>query len=211
VVPDEPSQQSPQRQRLKAVEEPEGSSKVSETASESELIGDTGPGFDSAAAPPPPSGPAALSVPELVPAVDEQQIRDLLLTGGDGLHLLFGVGELDWVMTQRDLERIAPPLTRIINRYEPLARVAGQSDFLLVAFGSGMYAWRSMLERQAVLQAREAEQAGQEARLVPERPEPGAGAVNPASVAEIPDDYETYAERLARTRAPQSTQPKPEE
>jgi hypothetical protein len=160
------------------------------------FLGDTGPGFDPRKAPEPPAAP---ELPEPVLLVEEDTIRSLLLNGGDMAHTIAGVGELDWAMTERDLERIAPPLTRIVNRYPAVARVAGRSDEAAVAIGVGMYSWRSMIERRAVLEAQERQAPAQPAPRGPGEPRPQPGAFDP-SAAEPTDGYQTFAERLAQTR-----------
>jgi hypothetical protein len=77
------------------------------------------------------------------------------------LHMLAGVAEKDWLMTVADLDRIAPPLTRIANRYEPALRLSPLADPLLVAHGFALYGWRSALERKRALRdAEEQEPAG---------------------------------------------------
>jgi hypothetical protein len=91
---------------------------------------------------------------EPAPRWEQETIEQLLLGTGSGLHYMVGVGERDWSMTQTDLKRIAPPLTRICNRYEGIMRYAPMADPLLVAHGVVLYAWRSELERQRVLKDR---------------------------------------------------------
>lgn len=119
-----------------------------------------------------------------LPEIPEDKVRSVLFVGGDGLHAIAGVGEYDWVMTQRDLERIAPPLTRILNRYDAAKVAAGYSDELSVVVGFGLYGWRSMLERVAVLRAQEAG-APTQREAAPSRPAP-APAPPPAPPAQTP-------------------------
>jgi hypothetical protein len=83
-----------------------------------------------------------------LPGWEQETIEQFLRGTGAGLHMLAGVGERDWLMTQADLERIAPPLTRIANRYEPALRLSPIADPLLVAHGFALYGWRSALERK---------------------------------------------------------------
>jgi hypothetical protein len=137
----------------------EDSSAASSTGSDP-FVGNTGPGFDptrngSGPAPDPVAADDGLQPVLQIPEVTEDQIRAVLGNGGDMLHALVGVGDYDWVMTQADLGRIAPPLTRIVNRYEPLQAAAGFSDEAAVAIGFGMYGWRTALERRSVQRARE--------------------------------------------------------
>lgn len=108
------------------------------------------------------AGPGILELPEGAPAEqqpvdgpevlepalrwEQDAVEDFLKGGGAILHLMIGAGEEDWKMTLEDLERIAPPLTRIANRWEPLAQLAPYADPLLVAKGFAIYGWRSALE-----------------------------------------------------------------
>lgn len=118
------------------------------------------------------AGPGILELPEGEAAEEQQQalqgevleelprweqaaVEQFLMGTGSGLHYMFGVAERDWAMTKTDLERIAPALTRICNRYEPVARLAPIADPLLVAHGLVLYAWRSELERVRALRDRE--------------------------------------------------------
>jgi hypothetical protein len=90
----------------------------------------------------------------LYPGWEQATVEQFLTGTGHGLHLLLGAGEKDWLMTQTDLDRIAPPLTRIMNRYEPALAASVYADPLLVGWGLGLYGWRSVLQRQAALKAR---------------------------------------------------------
>jgi hypothetical protein len=143
---------------------PEEASAASSGASStsSPYTGDPGPAFDAGAAPGEVPG-----VEDAGPALprekwEEEQVDEWLTAFGHGLHELVGVGERDWEMTETDLQRIVPAATRILNRYEPLRKAAEYSDAGMVAYGTGMYGWRSMLERQAVLRARaRAEEMGE--------------------------------------------------
>lgn len=76
---------------------------------------------------------------------EQDTIEDLLEGLGSGLHLMLGKGPDDWEMTEVDLARIAPPLTRIANRYEPVARLAPMADPILVARGFALYGWREAI------------------------------------------------------------------
>jgi hypothetical protein len=188
-----------------AADSSRASSASSATSSADPFQGHRGPGFDPESAPEPGAPGAGPEPPPIpLPELEVETVRDLLLTAGDGAHAIFGVGEFDWAMTQRDLERIAPPLTRIVNRYPGVARLASHSDEAAVAIGSGLYAWRSMLERRAVLEAR---RSG-----TPSRPGGGAPPVNQnaeaAAVAEFPEGYVPAAEQLRATRP---DQPPPQE
>lgn len=82
----------------------------------------------------------------------ELEHMELLLNGiGEGLHLLWGVGDEDWKMTRRDLERMAPPMQRIANRYEPTLRASAYADPIMLGYGGTLYVWRSVLQRARLL------------------------------------------------------------
>jgi hypothetical protein len=121
-----------------------------------------------------------------IPDVEEPKVRHALFVAGDGLHAAFGVGEYDWLMTQRDLDRIAPPLTRIINRYEAAKIVAGFSDEAAVVMGVGLWGWRSVLERVAVIRAQERGETPSMGPTRAPRPEAPAPAARPAPGPETP-------------------------
>lgn len=158
----DPEQPSPASQRGSDQPPKEASSPVSgpvsPTSEGASFIGDPGPEFDPEvaaainagvprAAPPP---PAAAEVP--APIVwEEETVEALLKLKGRGLHAALGVGEQDWLYTELDLAAIAPALTRICNRYEPIAQLAQHSDPLLLAFAFGGYGLRSIEERRRVL------------------------------------------------------------
>jgi hypothetical protein len=199
---------------------PAGSERSSAASStRDELIGDAGPGFVPGAAP---EAEQPGQAPDEPPPIDfalevsEEQVRAFLRNVGDGLHAVAGVGELDWVFTDTDQDRLGPPLARLSNRYPALAMVAGRSDEAAVAIGMGLYTWRSLLERQAVLKA--AEQRPRATAPPSERPAPAAGprpAPPPPQTPparppgpdgpdgpsiELPEDYVTAADRLRATR-----------
>lgn len=166
------------------------SSPVSERASQSEpasFIGDAGPQFDpevaAASAPDLPPPPADQAAEQLV-QWEADTIEALLSLKGRGLHAAIGVAEEDWRYTELDLAAIAPPLTRICNRYEPIQRLAKYSDPMTLAFALGAYGVRSLEERQRELQYRAQEEEGGTVPIAPaegEPPAPPAGAPSPAT------------------------------
>jgi len=198
----------------------EGSSAASSTSSTDAgarahpFVGDTGPGFNPDRQPPPredgyPAGVDAPPVAIEIPVIEEGQVRSVLKNGGDLVHAGVGVGELDWVMTDVDQDRIAPPLTRIINKHEQLARVMGHSDELAVAIGAGLYTWRSLLEREAVLKVHKAN-AG--APPPPPPPPPPADAGPPPGTTQVggltvPEGYIPLAFRGRAQPPPQEEMP----
>jgi hypothetical protein len=185
VAQDQPLEETPPGEASS-----EGSSADSSTSSTNPFVGNTGPGFDPDRQP----EHQADDVDELghvafeIPVIPEEQVRSVLKNTGDLAHAGIGVGQLDWVMTDTDQDRIAPPLTRIINKHEHLARVMGRSDELSVAMGAGLYTWRSLLEREAVLKVKRAEQAAPPPPPRSEPPPVASPAAELGGVA-LPDDY----------------------
>lgn len=165
------------------------------TSSGSPYVAGPGPGYDPGS--PPPQPPPAGEEPEGTAAFQvgwqEEQVHDWLMNAGGLAHAAFGVAEQDWSMTKSDLERISPPMTRILNRFEPAAALAAYSDPAAVAMGMGMYGWRSALERAAVLRARaRAEELGA----------PIDSGAAPQE-ADAPAEFESAADRLRATRPPE--------
>lgn len=114
------------------------------------------------------------------PGWEREHIDTFLLGLGQGVHMLIGVAEHDWEMTRVDLERIAPPMQRIANRWEPALRASAYADPFMVAYGVTLWAWRSALERARALKDQEAAQEEQGggaryeragAQAAPEEPE----------------------------------------
>lgn len=130
------------------------SSRASEPASATSsgpgFIADNGPVFDperAAAAAPPAAEPEAPAPIEW----EEDTVKSILLLKGRALHAGIGVADQDWRYTELDLAAIAPPLTRIANRYEPVQRLAKHADPLILLFAFGGYGVRSLEERAAAL------------------------------------------------------------
>lgn len=88
---------------------------------------------------------------------EEDSVRSILEAKGSAIHALAGVAERDWKYTRDDLDAIAPPLTRILNRYPATRAAAGTGDELAVMIGLGGYASRSWIERSAAIAAAEDE------------------------------------------------------
>ena len=82
--------------------------------------------------------------PEL-PGWDEEHIEQMLKGMGAGIHLLLGQNEREWLMTKEDLERMAPPATRIANRWEPSLRLSPYADPVMFTYGAVLYTWRNAL------------------------------------------------------------------
>jgi len=122
------------------------------------FVGDPGPAFDHEQA-------AAQPAPELAPQVavldqlwEEDTVRSILRAEGAAVHTLVGVTDDDWVWLEHELDAIAPPLTRILNRYPATRAAAGAGDEAAVVIALGGHATRSYIARKAELAARMAEQ-----------------------------------------------------
>jgi hypothetical protein len=100
-----------------------------------------------------PPAPPDERAAEMLEQWEEEVIKSLLGVQGRVLHAAIGVSEQDWVHTDVDLAAIAPPLTRICNRYEPVRRYARHADPVTLLTGLAAYATRSLLERRDVLAA----------------------------------------------------------
>lgn len=169
----EKTTESPTRQPTEA---PEGSaaSGTASPAASSPFVADPGPPFDPDGQAPPPDGSADYggelhALPEPPDLWEQEQVRGLLTAKGQAIHAIAGVGERDWTYTEQDLAAIAPPLTRILNRYEPTRAAAHVGDELALVIGFGGYASRSIRERRAVM-----------AELDDAEPEPISGVAAPA-------------------------------
>jgi hypothetical protein len=87
--------------------------------------------------------------PELLPVWEEDAVRANLIAQGAALHGLVAIdkGSTEWVYTTADLDAIAPPLTRLLNRYPVLAQLSRLGDYPALLVGFGGYAKRSLDER----------------------------------------------------------------
>jgi hypothetical protein len=178
---------------------------------EIDYVEEAGPGvLDLSEAPTEEHVPAADVVVE-PPQLWEQETIETFLRGlGVGLHMIAGAGEKDWLMTKADLERIAPPLTRISNRYEPVLRLSPYADPLLVAHGFALYGWRSTLERKRAL--RDAQENAERSAGYEPVESSGAEAMsaerNGGGPAEDLDDLEDLEDgALTFPESPRATQP----
>lgn len=141
---------------------------------------DPGPAFD--AGDRPQTEPAPAPEPEAAPADvdlwDERRVRALLTAKGAVLHGLVAVdkGSTEWSYTEADLAAIAPPLTAILNRYEPTRAAAHAGDELALVVGLAGYAGRSIRERREAL-----------AQLADVEPEPITGVPAEHGPADDPD------------------------
>ena len=149
---------TPSRSQTPEMETAAGSSPVS-SGSEfladpgHEFLADPGPEFD------PKRAPAAPEVePELVAVEEweEKQVRELLTLQGEIAHAFLSAGEDDkdtWIHTERDLNAIAPPLTRIMNRYDAMRAAAAAGDEILLASAVSRYGARNYIKRRRYIAA----------------------------------------------------------
>lgn len=129
------------------------SSTASGTPDPDGLVGDAGPPFDPSGEQPPP--PVQLD-PDALAGGDRwsaQRVRALLEGKGELLHQAVAVDpdSTEWRYTAADLRTIAPPLARILNRYDVTRAAAAGGDELAVAVGFAGYGMRSWSERRAAL------------------------------------------------------------
>jgi hypothetical protein len=130
-------------------------SKTPSRAAAGVFIADPGPPFDArAAAAAPPPDPVGEPLPLLM--WEEDTVRGVLTAQGAALHLAVGVGEQDWKYLEGELDTICGPLTRILNHYPATQALAAGGDAIAASIGLGAYGLRSILERRAVLAARQA-------------------------------------------------------
>lgn len=93
------------------------------------------------------------------PGWELEHVEQFLKGTGAGIHILLGQGERDWLMTKADLERMAPPLTRIANRWEPALRLSPLADPFLFTYGAVLYVWRNALIMQRAKKDKQAADA----------------------------------------------------
>jgi hypothetical protein len=166
-----------------AAEVSEGAGAVEEV----DYLEEGGPGIpDISGAPLVPPPRAAQEAEPPPPGWDQETIETFLRGTGSGIHMLIGQAERDWLLLEEDLRRIAPPLTRICNRWEPALRLSPLADPLLVAHGFALYGWRSALEAKRA--QRDAEEAASTGPGYEEEP-PGAAVAAAGSVNGVPEAY----------------------
>ena len=173
-----------------------GSGRVSRSDPGAGFVADAGPQFDpeaSGAEMPAPPTEAEQAV-EMLEAWEEEVIASLLGVKGRLLHAAAGVSEEDWLYTDLDLQAIAPPLTRICNRYEPVRRYARFADPITLLTAFSAYATRSLLERSEELRARAAEEEGGTVPIAPAGgPPPPPAAPAPATPPRQASKFPTAA------------------
>lgn len=157
----------------------DGDSRTASSAG-SDFFADPGPAFDTDAPPPPPQ---VDDTPPLAIVWDAAVVESCLTAKGQLLHTAIGKAEADWIYTRDELRAIAPPLTRILNRYDATRAAAATGDEIALVLGLTGYVGRSVQERRAVMAA---ERAAEEALSEPVYEAPG-DPVADFSDAELPD------------------------
>lgn len=123
------------------------------------FVADAGPAFDADGAadqPPPAPVESVLDV-----AWEEETVRGLLAAQGEVMHVAVAVDKesAEWRYTEGDLSSIAPPLTRILNRYDATRAAAQTGDELALIIGLTGYAGRSIAERRVAIARARADEA----------------------------------------------------
>lgn len=119
-----------------------------------DFVADAGPAFDPKTAP-----EAPLFEDELDQQPEgwlEDTVRELLVTQGEVTHWMLRVGDEthdpdSWEHTQKDLGRIAPPLTRMLNRYDITRAAAAAGDEASLAAALSVYVARNYTKRRRLL------------------------------------------------------------
>lgn len=155
--PDPPSSdpsRSPSQDPSPAGGEARSESSPPASSATADFIADPGPAFDPERAPAAP----AVDVDEEPPAGEDEwdvaRVRELLELQGEVTHAALAVGaddETTWIHTERDLRAIAPPLTRILNRYDATRAAAAAGDELLLAAALGRYGIRNFKTRRRLI------------------------------------------------------------
>jgi hypothetical protein len=134
-------------------------------SSAAEFVLDPGPAFNPKQAPEAPPVEIDEPTPGVLEEWDEGRIREALELQGEVFHALFNGGPADeetWHHTERDLRAIAPPLTRVLNRYDVTraAAAAGDEALLVAAFSRyGIRNYTKLRRYQAAQRATEPEPA----------------------------------------------------
>jgi hypothetical protein len=129
-----------------------GSSSAGSSAP-SGFVADPGPAFDARRAPAAPE----IEEPELpLEEWDEERIREFFMMGSETLHWMLRVGPEDeetFKATERDLDAMVPPATRIANRYDAIRAAAAAGDEVLLAAALTRYGLRNYARRRRLLAA----------------------------------------------------------
>lgn len=161
--------------------------------SSAEFVADPGPAFDPEQAPDAPELQLEneLAVAELEEGWREETIRSLLVTQGNVTHALLKVGPEDsetWKHTQDDLRAIAPPMCRILNRYDATRAAAAAGDEIALAAAVAAYGARNYTRRRRLLAA--------------------IAAQEPVPITGVPADPDLHPEFQEIYEAPPALRPK---
>ncbi|PZR70112.1 MAG: hypothetical protein DLM63_00205 [Solirubrobacterales bacterium] len=161
-------------------------------SSAAEFIADPGPAFDPEQAPDAPELEFEDEIAlELQEGWQEETIRSLLVTQGNVTHALLKVGADDgetWKHTQDDLRAIAPPMTRILNRYDATRAAAAAGDEIALAAAVAAYGARNYTRRRRLLAA--------------------IAAQEPVPITGVPADPDLHPEFQEIYEAPPALRPK---
>lgn len=128
-------------------------------SSAGEFVSDPGPEFDPKHAPDAPAPEQDLE--QTFEEWTEEQIRGALTLQGNVTHALLKVSEEDtdtWKQTEDDLAAIAPPLTRILNRYDVTRAAAAAGDEILLGTALIGYGAKNYTRRRLLLARRNAQE-----------------------------------------------------
>lgn len=160
--------------------------------SSAEFVADPGPAFDPEQAPDAPALELGDEIAlELEEGWQEETIRSLLVTQGNVTHALLRAGPDDgdtWKHTQDDLRAIAPPLCRILNRYDATRAAAAAGDEIALAAAVAAYGARNYTRRRRLLAA--------------------IAAQEPVPITGVPADPDLHPEFQEIFEAPPALRPK---
>lgn len=172
------------------------------SAAGNDFVAEPGPEFDPELAP----GDPEMELEDELAVADEgwseQTVKEILIAQGEVTHALFKAGPNDdetWKHTEDDLRRIAPPATRILNRYDVTraAAVVGDEASLVIAVTT--YATRNYVKRRRLLAELAAE---------PDRPITGVAA-DPGTGPEHDAEYQrTQGDEIDIRPAPPNLRPR---
>lgn len=154
-----------------------------------EFVDDAGPEFDPKLSPEPPELELDPEFSDVDPedlGWDEKQIKELLTTQGNGTNWLLrlDVDDDTWKHTQDDLAAIAPPLTRILNRFDATRAAAAAGDELALGTALFNYGARNVTQRRRLIKRMAAIE------------EPVSGVAAPAGTGPpVPFDDDPFAVR----------------
>jgi hypothetical protein len=180
------------------------SSSTASAAGSEAFSADPGPAFDPGASPAAPE----LDIDDLAVEEirwEESQIRDALVLQGELAHGLVewrtGLEETElWLHTDQDLRAIAPPLTRILNRYDVTRAAAAAGDEALLGAAFLRYGTRNMIRTRRALARRAAQ---------PPQPVSGRGAEPQTGPEHDPEWQATHADDPFANRPPDLTPRRP--